>query len=233
MIDFGKWMRVFDYNHLEKFFKDEKGKGTIRGAVERIVLATIIAQAPVMIVYLIILFGLGSSSLIAVLMGSSASAGSALLQGVSTPMIAGTIILFSIIGVAISLILFLLTNWTQHMIAKFLGGKGEYSGMLHMLSFVIAMFAIISLVTNLISIGGSTVAGGVVNCCIGLFSLATVIYMIYCNYLAVRVNYGLTGGRALGTVILNMLVWVIACAILFMLIYVATLGLAVSGVSAL
>ena len=101
---------------------------------------------------------------------------------------------------------FLIGTFIIHLIAKMLGGQGEYSTYAYLVSTYQAPLTIASSIISIIPFLG------------GCIAFLIVIYTYVESYFAVKVNYGLSSGRAVAAILipLAILVVLVACgAIVF------------------
>ena len=213
MLDFGKWLKVFDFKNLEGFFSSEKGKGGVGDALITVLVSNLIYQVPIMIISILSVMILGSAA------GYSSSA--ALFGG---SIIIASIVLF-FISIILEIALFFIMNGTQHIIAGLLGGKGKYGDLLYLDSYIIAASNLVALVLGIIPAvltlipGVGTMASGLLSCVLLPIEIIVAIYMLYALYHVLKINYGLSSGRAIGTLALNIILWVIIVAILVLVLY--------------
>jgi hypothetical protein len=224
--DYQKWLRIFDYKNIEGFLRSEKGKGTKGDAMGRVAVSQFIYDIPSSLISLLNMIVGGAAV--------SAIAGATLTGGLGVAALAVSVV----VDIVMVVLVLLATNWTQHMIAGMLGGKGKYEDLLHLDSLSIAamnLASIIGLIPEAISVfpGAGKTIGGAMSCILLPFYLVIGAYALYVNYLTVKINYGLESGRAAGAVVLNIIVWLVII-IVVVLVLAATIGAAVlSGLGGL
>jgi MFS family permease len=108
---------------------------------------------------------------------------------------------------------FLIGTFILHLIAKVLGGQGDYGKFAYLVSTYQAPLTMVSSILSIIPFLGG---------CIGLL---IVIYTYVESYFAVKVNYGLTSGKAIITVLIPL--------ILVILLFGCIAVLAIAGIAAL
>ena len=202
MLDINKWLKVLDYKNLESFFRSEKDKGTIKETVGRVVVSWLIYSIPIIILQLVLLTDGTSFSLIT--------------------SIIGVVIAFVIFAILI-VISFFICNGTQHLIALALGGKGSYSGLLHLTSFILAIAFLVLLPLEGVAEISSLVpaVATVVNCLFSIVFFGLIFYALYASYLAVKMHYNMTPGRAAAAVILDALLWLVVLVVIFIVMAAA------------
>ncbi len=122
----------------------------------------------------------------------------------------------TIIGIILAPIGFLIGTFITHLIAKLFGGTGEYARYAYLNA---AIYAPLNVVNALIS--GVPIAGS----CIGVF---VSIYGLVLTYFAIKANYNLTSGRAIG-VLLAPLVLLVLLFVLLLIVIVAIAAAAGGG----
>ena len=101
---------------------------------------------------------------------------------------------------------FLISVGVFHLIAKLLGGIGEYGRFAYLNAAFTAPLGILSSLISLLPV-------------VGCVAIAIPIYEIFLAYLAVRTEHKLSSGRALITVLLPLLaVLALACCLIFGLV---------------
>jgi len=222
VFDFQKWLRVYDYKNIESFLRSEKGKGTAIEATGRVAVSDLVVEIPSALVSLLkaVVAGAGLGAAGVALMGGLGLAGLAF----------GTV--FSVVFVTV---LFLLSNGTQHIIAGMLGGKGKFEDLLHLDSLATAAANLASLVSLIPAIfgimpGSGTLISGGLSCLLLPFWLLLIAYMVYVTYLILKTTYGLDRNRAIGALVLNVVLWA-AIAIAIILVLTALLGAALLGLA--
>lgn len=92
---------------------------------------------------------------------------------------------------------FLIGTFILHLIAKMLGGQGDYGMFAYLASTYQAPLTIASSILAVIPVLG------------GCLSLILAIYIYVESFFAVKANYGLTSGRALATVLIPLVLVII------------------------
>lgn len=203
MFDFGKWLKVFDYKNLEGFFRSEQGKGGVLQALGRVAVGYLVFQIPISIIMLILVSaGVGGLGM------DLAAAG-----GIAALLISSVI--STIFFLVLLAVFFLINNGVYHLIAGILGGKGKYGDFSYISSFIVAAFFLGALpLWILFALSGIVECLALLSCVAGVVSIAFFIYMLYAASRAVLINYGLSNGRAIAVVVLNVLFWLVVTAIL-------------------
>jgi hypothetical protein len=241
MFDINNWLKVFDYKNLENFLKSEKGKGDLGSAVVRVIAGFLVYQVPLTIISIIAVLIYGASAIASTYGTDSTSAaliGSFIAGG-------GVILVVGLFFLALILtpIFFVIGYGVQHIIAGLLGGRGTFDSFLHLVSFMVAATLLASLALDfiptlltLVPTIGDIVAVGL-SCLLAPLGIALWLYMLYVNYKVLMVNYNLTSGRAILTIILEILFWIAVIVFLVVMAFVlfgasiASLGLLGSGFS--
>lgn len=94
-------------------------------------------------------------------------------------------------------VFFLIGTFITHLIAKLLGGQGEYSPYAYLASTYQAPITMISSILAIIPFAG------------GCVSFLLSIYSWVLTYFAVKVNYNLTSGRALAVVLIPLAIVIV------------------------
>ena len=94
-------------------------------------------------------------------------------------------------------VFFLIGTFILHLIAKLLGGQGEYSKFAYLASTFQAPLTIVSSILAIIPLLG------------GCVSLLIAIYGYVLSYFAIKVNYGLSNGRAVAVILIPLVLLVI------------------------
>ena len=97
---------------------------------------------------------------------------------------------------------FLIGTFIMHLIAKMLGGQGEYSTFAYLASTYQAPLTIVSSVLSIIPFLGG---------CIGFL---IIIYTYVESFFAIKANYGLTSGRAVVAILIPLILLFILVACL-------------------
>ncbi len=119
----------------------------------------------------------------------------------------------AIIGIILTPIGFLIGSFITHLIAGLFGGQGEYARYAYLSAAISAPLSIASAV-----ISGVPIAGA----CISIF---VSIYGLVLTFFAVKANYNLSTGRAIGVVIAPTVLLIL----LFVLLFVLLIALAVAA----
>lgn len=231
MLDVGKWLKVFDYKNLDNFLKSEKGKGGIGEALTRVIVAFLIYQIPITIIAVISVLILGTTA-------AATYGGNGSTSGVLGGLIAGggivLIIVFFFASLILAPILFLIGTGVLHVISGLLGGKGTFSNFAYLSSFVAAASYLIGLVLDIIpSLLGlipgmvGTTLTTLVSCVLAPIGFVAWLYLLFVTYKAIMINYGLSSGRAIASIVLNIIFWVVVAVVLMviaMLLFGATLA---------
>jgi hypothetical protein len=109
---------------------------------------------------------------------------------------------------------FLIGTFIIHLIAKMLGGQGDYGKYAYLSSTFQAPLTIISSILSIIPFLGG---------CIGFL---LIIYTYVEAYFAVKVNYGLTSGRAIAAILIPL-----AIVFLILICLVVLVGGVLAGLS--
>jgi hypothetical protein len=108
---------------------------------------------------------------------------------------------------------FLIGAGIYHLLARALGGDGDFGIFTYLLATFQAPITIVSAVLGIVPFLG------------GCLALLLSIYSLVLTYFAIRVNYNLTGGRAIAVLLIPVLVFmVLGLCFVFMIA-----GLALSG----
>lgn len=102
---------------------------------------------------------------------------------------------------------FLIGSFIYHLLAKVLGGVGEYSTFAYLMATYQAPLTIASSVLAIIPFLGSCVA------------LLLAIYGYVLSYFAVKANYGLSSGKAIAVVVIPLAVLLLLMACIFIAIF--------------
>lgn len=234
MMDIGKWIKLFDYKNLDKFFKAEKEKGGIGESLGRTLVGYLIYSIPIFLIVAVALLIYGATDAISsygeessMLLGSLGGMGIAEL---------GIILigLLFVLGIILEIIFFFLSNGIMHLIARAFGGKGSFGGFLHYMSYITALGFLVMLVLDIIptsllmipTVGDAL--SQVLECLITPIGIAGWLYFTYVSMKAIAANYGLTEGRAIGTIVLSWIVWIALFIVLFVLLALL-IGASVAG----
>jgi hypothetical protein len=94
-------------------------------------------------------------------------------------------------------IFFLIGTFIMHLIAKMLGGQGEYATFAYLASTYQAPITIVSAILAVIP-----VVGGCVSALLGIYGYVLA-------YFAIKVNYNLTSGRAIAAILIPLVIIVL------------------------
>lgn len=181
------WRRVLTQPG-EPVFEQEKGNpnGTLQTALIWMVIAGVVAG----------IFGwissmLGASSVDAMIsqMGLPPD-----VEAQMRPMIAAAIGGAGWAAIIMVPVFFLISTFIIHLIAKVLGGQGEYSKFAYLASTFQAPLTMASAVLALIPFLG------------GCVSLFITIYTYVESFFAIKVNYGLTTGKAIAVILIPIII---------------------------
>jgi hypothetical protein len=201
------WRRVLTQPG-EPVFEQEKlnPNGTLQTALTWMVIAGVVAA-----IFGFIAGAMGASSAAAMLsqMGLPPE-----VEAQMRPMI-GLMTGGSVAAIITVPVFFLIGTFILHLIATFLGGKGDYPKFAYLASTYQAPLTIASSILAVIPFLG------------GCVSLLVLIYTYVLSYFAVKANYGLTNGRALAVVLIP-LVLLFVVAICFAVVVAGSIA-ALSG----
>ncbi len=117
-------------------------------------------------------------------------------------------------GIFLTPIFFLVGVGIIHLIAKVLGGQGDFGRYAYLAAAIGAPLSIITAFLGFIPVVG------------GCVSFILLIYSIFLNYLAIKVGYNLTSGRAMAVIAIPLIVGLVAviCIALVAAVGVAGMG---------
>jgi hypothetical protein len=201
------WRRVLTQPG-EPAFEQEKmnPNGTLQTALIWMVIAGVVAA---IFGFLVSTLGMSSATAMISQMGLPPE-----VEDQMGPMLGamtGSIGLGAIISVPV---FFLIGTFITHLIAKLLGGEGDYSKFAYLASTYQAPLTIVSSILSIIPF-----LGGCVALLIGIYTYVEAYY-------AVKVNYGLTSGRALAVVLipLALLILIMFCFVIVVIGGIAALS---------
>jgi hypothetical protein len=176
------WRRVLTQPG-EPVFEQEKmnPNGTLQTALIWMVIAGVVAA-----IFGLIAGAIGASSMSAALSQAGLPPE---MEAQLAPMI-GMMTGSSIAAIITVPVFFLIGTFILHLIAKMLGGQGEYSTFAYLSSTFQAPLTIASSILAIIPFLG------------GCVSLLIMIYNYVLSFYAVKANYGLTSGRAIAVVLI-------------------------------
>jgi uncharacterized membrane protein len=116
---------------------------------------------------------------------------------------AGAVGVGTLMGIVIAPLMFLLVVGIVHLIARLLGGQGEYGKQAYLMAAFQAPLAIVGAILGLVPLLGG---------CLGFL---LTVYGWVLTYFSVKVNYGLSDGKAIAVVVIPFLVvmFLLACAV--------------------
>ncbi len=121
----------------------------------------------------------------------------------------------TILGIILTPIAFLIGSFITHLIAGLFGGQGEYARYAYLSAAISAPLSIASAV-----ISGVPIAGA----CISIF---VSIYGLVLTFFAIRANYNLSTGRAIGVLLTPVLLLIVLFVLLIAV--VVTIAVAAGG----
>jgi len=126
-------------------------------------------------------------------------------------MATGSLGFWSIIFVPVS---FLIGTFVIHLIAKMLGGQGEYSRFAYLVATYQAPITMVSYILLIIPVLGG--------CIQSLLS----IYGLVLSYFAIKVNYSLSSGKAIAVVLIPIILFfiIMICVVTFVTSTLAGIG---------
>jgi len=177
------WRRVLTQPG-EPVFEQEKANpnGTLQTALIWMVIAGVVAA-----IFGWIAARIGASSTAALISQMGLPPEAQAQMGPLLGMVTGSVGLAAIISVPVG---FLIGTFIIHLIAKMLGGQGDYGKYAYLTSTFQAPLTIASSILSIIPFLGG---------CIGFLVL---IYTYVESYFAVKANYGLTSGKAIAVVLI-------------------------------
>jgi hypothetical protein len=235
MMDIGKWIKLFDYNNLDKFFKAEKEKGSMGESLGRMLVGYLIYTIPISLIVAVALMIYGATeSLSSYGQDSTVFLDSLGGMGIAELGMIFIGILF-VLGIIIEIVVFFMANGLMHLIARALGGKGSFAGFLHYMSYITAVGFLVMLVLDIIptsllmlpAVGD--VFSQVLECLFTPIGFAGWLYFTYVTVKAIAANYGLSEGRAIATILLSIAVWMIPFVIIFIIALLIGLSIPAGG----
>jgi len=188
MYDFQKWLCVLDFRNVNAFLKSEQGKGTVTVAIARVLVSALVSDILLFIVLVPLGFWL-------------------LEEGTTIWSMIGAVISGSLFPVFV----FLLANGTFHLILRLLGGKGKYTDLICLDSFVAAAAGLVSAffsIINILLLNFAPAVGESVNCLATLLILGPfTVYFLYLAYRIALMVHGLSKRRTMAAVIVNAAIW--------------------------
>jgi len=219
-LDIMNWLKIYDYKNLDGFLRSLKGQGGLGEAILRMLVAHIISAIPSLLILFAYVFLISG---MAALSGAQGLALASFIGGIG---VAGVVALF-VIGLVVSVVSFLLNNGFIHVIAGLLGGRGSYTNLCHLISYISAASAIGTLVFMAVGLAGTIIP--CISCILLIAELAWAIYMIYAQFKTIQVNYELSSGRAIATILIQMAFWMVVAFVIFAII----LALGIISISSL
>lgn len=210
-LDIMNWLKIYDYKNLDGFLRSCKGQGGLGESVLRVTAAHLISVVPSVLILLVYVFF--ASSTVA-LTGTGGLGLVSLIGGIGIAGVIGILIL----GIVMAIIFFLLNNGVIHVIAGMLGGKGKYADLCFLISYVSAALALGGIAFMAVGLAGTVIP--CISCILLIVELVFYVYILYANYKVLVVNYGLSSGRAIATLVIDMLLWLVVYTVLIIVLIV-------------